>query len=219
MQNTGKEILWQTHLKNASDTAGFEVRRMDETHFDQLQKLNANIMDHLANPDFYYPPYDTDLLKLCLRQRLAVGIFSRQELIAYQLSYFPKFREDNLGRDICLPRNRLKDVATFHGIAVHSEYKKNRFGSVLTECVLNIVSELGYRDVMATCHPDNTHSLRILLKYGFCIRELKYKYGGKLRYVLHKEVNQNKPYPFSETITDHKDILMQENLLRPGYAV
>lgn len=185
------EMRFRKHLKKASDTAGFDVRRMDESDFDQLQKLNANIMDHLANPDFYYPPYDTDLLKLCLREGLAVGIFSKNRLIAYQLSYFPEFKEDNLGWDVCLPQERLKDAATFHGIAVHSEYKNNRFGSVLTECVLNIMNEYGCRDIMATCHPDNIHSLRILLQNGFAVRKLKYKYGGKLRYVLHREVNQS----------------------------
>lgn len=211
------ELIDKYFWGSADKSSDFTVTFLDEDNLQQLVELNSHVIVNLQNPLIYHPPYDVELLKFCLSEGLAIGVFSENRLVAYQLTYYPDLRADNLGRDIGFPTNELKNIAQFHGIAVHLEYRTRRFGFSLTKYALHIVRELGFTHVTATCHPENLHSLQILFKSGFNIIKLKDKYEGKLRYILHKAFNITDLKITSERVIECNDITTQKRMLDEGY--
>ncbi|MDM8525663.1 hypothetical protein QUF80_20015 [Desulfococcaceae bacterium HSG8] len=196
----------------------YNIRFLNRGNLHQITELNAHVMNNIDDPVMYHPPYDVELLSFCLCEGLAIGVFYENRLVAYQVTYYSDSRCEDPGADLGIPNIRTRNAAQFHGIAVHSLCRSRGFGLAMTKYAIHAVRNARVSHAAATCHPDNLHSLTILFTSGFRIKGLKNKYGGKLRYILHKEFGGDGFSPGVRAVADHKDIKTQKRMLAEGYV-
>jgi ribosomal protein S18 acetylase RimI-like enzyme len=152
-----------------------------------------------------------------------IGVFVQNELIAFRNVYFPEIydREWNLGYDIGLESpGDLEQVANLQMICVHPNFRGKALGQHMNVNAIEIIRRLQrYTHLCATVSPYNYWNIRVLLKSGFAIRNLKSKYNGKLRYIVYQ--NLTRPLDLSEI--EHRipvrltDIECQHDLIRRGF--
>lgn len=162
--------------------------KIDHEYESDIKHLNNHIIKYLKNKDWYFPA-EGELLETCLGDAgFSLGLFKADQLIAYQLSFFPGDRKDNLARDLNISNCDYDKVVQFHGSVVHNEHRRNNLALFIREILLTHISSLGYQYCLATCHPDNTPSLKSLTKSNFKIKTLTEKYNGLKRLILLKEL-------------------------------
>jgi len=157
---------------------------------------------------------------VCNKGRI-IGVFADQGLIAFRALYFPDIddHEWNLGYDIGLQGSELAKVANLQMVCVNPLYRGNQLGLKMNRHAIRFLKEeTDYIHLCATVHPENHYNVRILLRSGFVIKELKEKYGGKLRYIvyqnLRKKINISKN---NEILLEVMDIGRQQMMLRSGF--
>lgn len=131
------------------------------------------------------------------------GILRSGRSIAYQaieiesgetagvfVAVFPGAKEENLGRDIGLPEEKLSLVAHMDSVAVLPKYRGNRLQYRLMQEMERELRILGYEYLMCTVHPENKFSRDNILRQGYEVAMTKEKYGGYPRDILLKRIVQ-----------------------------
>jgi ribosomal protein S18 acetylase RimI-like enzyme len=173
-----------------------------------------------------------DLLEKISREEMAlhfgergftIGAIAAGQLIGFCNAYLPGTdkHEWTLGYDIGLhdPAD-LNRTANCQMVCVHPHFRGYALGRRLLEHVVKTFR--GYRrfvHLCATASPYNLWSLDVLLRCGFSLRNVKMKYGGKLRYIAYRNILQ--PLRFAENRQEAKttrltDINGQEALMAQG---
>ena len=151
-----------------------------------------------------------------------LGVFANDKLVAFRNVYFPGKRDRtwNLGMDIGLRGSELDKVANLQMVCVHPNYRGNGLAMRMNRLSLELLRAQGaYEHVCATVSPYNYWNIRILLNSDFHIKQLKQKYGGKIRYIVYQQFNN--PDIFDRTSTIHvsiEDFNTQRRLLEDGYC-
>ncbi len=200
----------------------FVMKRLDESHLQEIMAIQQVIIDHLQHPDML-ASFSYDFMKAHLDTHgFIIGILVENRLIAFRNVYFPSENDPawNLGFDLgfdCRTRNR---VANLQMICVHPDFRGNGLAEKMNCVALRLLREHETRnEVCATVSPYNVWNIRILLNSGFCIRAVKSKYGGKLRYIVHQDLHHPK-LCFEDSIVRvrHNDMEHIEMLLQAGYV-
>lgn len=205
------------YLRILQHTIGYDVTGLSQHDREQIMALDNHILKTLKDPDFYYPPYNHDVLQCCLTSGLSIGVWKSHALIAYHLCYYPSLRHDNLGRDIDIAPQEWDSVAQFWGVAVRSDFRQQGIAYALAQTAYQIVLKSGYQYIAATCHPENYASLKMLLKLGFVIRKLANKYHGKIRYILCFQQGFHTLLSKNGLVVDARDFVKQQEVLMEGY--
>lgn len=103
---------------------------------------------------------------------------------------YPGRSDENLGKDINLPDSELSKVAHMDSVAVLPRYRGYGLQYRLMQEAESEARRKGYRYLMCTIHPDNHYSKSNVLKQGYHIAATKEKYGGYLRNILLKELEE-----------------------------
>ena len=101
-------------------------------------------------------------------------------------------KELHLGYDCGLDEDQIKKEAIMDTVAVLPEARGQNLQFLLMHAVEEKLREMGYRYLTATVHPDNPYSLRNALKRNYKIMTTKEKYGGYLRHILLKNLEEGK---------------------------
>jgi GNAT superfamily N-acetyltransferase len=118
-----------------------------------------------------------------------LGSFEGDRLIAYAVLGLPNPGGYNLGDDLGLQARELARVAHLAGAAVHPDWRGRGLQRQLTAERLALAERFGRVHAISTVSPFNYYSWRNLLAHGLLVRRLTSKYGGHLRYVLHRDFN------------------------------
>ena len=199
----------------------YTMRYLDESYLEQVCDLQETICQNLPSPDLLQP-FAPDFMCQHVRDKgRIIGVFADQGLIAFRALYFPDIddHEWNLGYDIGLQGSELAKVANLQMVCVNPLYRGNQLGLKMNRHAIRFLKEeTDYIHLCATVHPENHYNVRILLRSGFVIKELKEKYGGKLRYIvyqnLRKKINISKN---NEILLEFMDIGRQQMMLRSGF--
>ncbi|MDR1769998.1 MAG: GNAT family N-acetyltransferase [Hungatella sp.] len=107
------------------------------------------------------------------------------------IAALPGKGEENLGRDIGLPKEELGKVAHMETVAILSGYRGNGLQYSMMKTAEKELWKQGYRYLMCTVHPENRYSKNNIIKQGYKVVLTKEKYGGYLRDILLKKLSLN----------------------------
>lgn len=222
-----KPVLERGILRVNSDTGGgaaqeFYITKLGKSDLPNIMALQEIIVRNLHRSDIL-APFPAAFMREHLTNRgFVLGLFSGGGLVAFRNVFFPD-RSDmvwNLGRDIGLPDVALEKVANLQLVCVHPDYRGNGLALKMNRLSLALLRERGtYEHVCATVSPHNIWNLDILLNSGFHIRNLKPKYGGKMRYIMHQRLSMPETFDTQGLVElKLKDVKPQKRLLRSGYC-
>lgn len=95
---------------------------------------------------------------------------------------------DNLGYDIELPENKLKEVVHMESAVVAEKYRGMGLQKKMLEYAQGMIDRKSFHYLMATVSPDNPASYHTLEKCGYRMMMQKEKYGGLIRRIYMKKI-------------------------------
>lgn len=182
----------------------------------ELHALSLSLADEpgLVKPD--EPRFFAE--HLAARGRI-LGVFEGERLVAYGVLGLPNPGGYNLGEDLGLPACELGRVAHLAGAAVHPDRRGRGLQRRLTAERLELAAQFGRAHAISTVSPLNYVSWRNLLAQGLLVRRLVRKYGGHLRYVLHRQGGAEPSLCRERSVTRPlRDADGQQALLERGWA-
>ena len=197
----------------------FAARWLDDGDLDALYALHDKVVRNVDHPHMFRADTRAFMAKQLDRRGRTVGAFVGEAIVAYAAISFPDADPDNLGRDLPLTAQQLDRVADYDGSAVDPTYRGNGLQRLLSEIRNAYALSCGRHHILGTVSPLNPVSLANFLKLGFRVRGLKPKYGGALRYLIHRDLAAEPPAlaPTGEAIAaPMADIALQETLLGEG---
>lgn len=215
-------VIGSGQIKKSGAPSGKEVSYdltfLDEGRLTEIMDLQDLIVKELDDPELFHPDSIHFIRDRIRKKGRIIGITSEDTLIAYRIISFPGGDHDNLGIDLELPENELHRVAHLEFFIVHPDYRGNALQLKTIPAAISVLRDFGYEHLCATVSPKNYPAVSNLLKGGFVIKELKEKYGGKLRYVLYQNLNIPISRGIEHTITiTNTDIEGQRKALMQGY--
>lgn len=97
-------------------------------------------------------------------------------------------QEDNLGRDIDLDEDKLKQGVHMDSAVVLPEYRGMALQSKMLKYAEEYIDKNKCKYFIATVSPENPASYKSLEKNGYQLMVTKEKYGGLMRRIYLKEV-------------------------------
>ena len=163
-------------------------RLLGEADLPQVLELHGLSLSLAAKPCLVKPDEPRFFAEHLQARGRILGIFDGARLVAYAVLGLPNPGGYNLGADLELPAAELPGVAHLAGAAVHPDWRGRGLQRRLTAERLALARRFGRAHVISTVSPFNHFSWRNLLAHGLLVRRLTSKYGGHLRYVLHREL-------------------------------
>lgn len=164
------------------------TRRLGLHDISAMMALQERVVLELPDPHLFMANDSEFVVKHLGDPGVAFGVSDGDRLIAYALLIAPASDED-LSRD--LPHREIdpQDVAHLESCVVHPEYRGLGIQRRLTQLRLQSAMESGIGHVLSTISPKNLHSLHNHINCnGFKVRNLRSKYSGMWRFILHRKV-------------------------------
>lgn len=199
------------------DEVNYEIRFLDESYLKEMMYLQEIVIQNLEDKEVFRRhsiDYIRDHFKI---ENSIIGVFTEDGLIAYNVLYFPGENGDNFGADINLPEEELNKVVHLETVAVHPSYRGNSLQRRMEEIHLRVIKDLGYAHVCCTVSPKNLPSIRNIFSNGLIIKGLKIKFGGRLRYIMHKNILSPSAIGHEEIRISSLNIEGQIDLLSRGF--
>lgn len=183
----------------------------------QLQDL---VVKKLDDPSSYHPLSEDEVIMLLGKNGFTLGAFNnRQDLIGYASAYFPAGNADNLGLDMGFTGDQLLQTAHLEAGIVSPFFRRRGWQKKLYKALVKEIVRRGeYRYILSTVSCNNYPALRNSLQLKLYIASLREKYGGKLRYLLFRDLQELFSIcPADIVKCPHTDIRLQQRLLDSGY--
>lgn len=198
---------------------GFDVRYLTENDMQGILELQEKVLRNLDDPDRLQPLRKDEYENILKDGRLMIGIFAKEQLIAYRAFMRPIGDEEGLGADAGLSEEEKGKIIYSEISAVDPEYRGNGLQKYMGKVMMESLDMGNTKYVLATVAPFNIPSLKDKFALDMEIINLKEKFNGKLRYVFMKDLapSQDKLYK-KEEIIHMGDIEGQQKLLIGGYT-
>jgi len=209
---------------NTVRMVSYEMKFLNESHIEEILQLQDIVAHSLNDKELFVSDSRDFIMEQVLKpgRGKAIGIFVKNQLIAYRTVAFPGKTEWNLGRDLGIAEEELDKVAHLEATAVHPEYRGNRLQAKMLKHTIILVEALGFHYILSTVSPYNYPSLKSVIGSELSIYSLNLRegiYGGKLRYLLFRDLKdmKKKRQPKSIVKVKNKNISLQMKLLEAGY--
>lgn len=174
----------------------FQMRFIRHEELDALFRLHQVVVAGLHHPHLFRPDTRAFMAKHLEARGRTVGTFVDDELVAYAAISFPNDDPDNLGRDLPLPPDEFGHVANYDGSAVHPDFRGNGFQQRMTDMRHRYALAHDRYHILGTVSPLNARSLGNFLAIGCRVKNIKEKYGGMLRLIIHRDLRDERPSTF-----------------------
>jgi len=194
----------------------YYIIKLSNIHFEQLMKLQTAVMESMERRDLYAGLTVGEIDNMLIDDGgLMVGAFVGDVMIAFYGIYFPGDNEDNLGRDVGIPKEDYHNVMHLEGAGVHPYYRGNSLQKILNSvCVAEAMKIRPVEHVCATVSPYNYASLDHLFAAKLYIKDMKKKYGDMLRYICYRNLCCEKEIIHDSIINvESSDFNLQSKLL------
>lgn len=186
--------------------------------------LQDVIVSGLQQPDLFEPYQRSWIQDRIAHRGYIIGAFAGENLAAFCHVYYPDAddTERNYGFDMDFDEAERLHVVNLHMFCVHPEYRGNGLAVTLNHLALSKMQQdtPGHYHVCSSVSPYNIYSLRVLLDAGLFIKALTHKYGGKLRYIVHRDLRHSKSLCLDSIRTRHAaagNLSAHRHLLDDGY--
>ncbi|WP_029054291.1 GNAT family N-acetyltransferase [Sporosarcina ureae] len=191
---------------------------LTEDQLPEVLALQQRIIAVLEQPDFLQPLTEEEFVYILRGNGMMVGAFIDHRLIAFRAMLDPGEDEEHLGIDAGVLTNELSSVLYSEISGVDPDYRGHGLQTKLGKWLMEHVERDRYRYICTTVAPFNIPSLKDKFALGLRIKELKVKYGNKLRYILFKDLQE----PSRGTTSEQQFVLMenteqQQKLLKQGW--
>jgi ribosomal protein S18 acetylase RimI-like enzyme len=161
---------------------GQRIVILNKSHLSAISLLDQQCIPTM--PEGIYHHQNQAMIEACLEGRMSLGLFDRERLVGYRLTFVPLWGEENLGRKLSLQEYELQQVAQFYGILIHPDYRGKGWAKALLQASLQLIFSQKLNIVLVTVHPENIPSLNLFRGMGFVIQKRATFYGGLDRYIL-----------------------------------
>lgn len=173
------------------DYCPYEMKFLDKDSLRELVSLQNLIGKNLPEPEIFKLHNNKDFKNIFQSENSVIGVATADGLIAYSIIRIPGLAEDNLGRDIELPREEHTEVAHLQATAVHPLFRGNGLQQKLARAHLDELEKMRYKHVCCTVSPRNPISLANIMSCGFVIKGLIPKFDGWWRYIMYKGISRS----------------------------
>ena len=196
----------------------YEVYLLTVAHIPQLEVLQQEVVEALPDKAILQPLDEGELHNILQGNGLMIGVFVEGSLMAFRALLKPGMDEEHLGLDVGLTTDvQLKQVLYQEISNVHPQFRGYGLQRTMADIIMQQVDTTEFNVICATVMPFNIASLKDKFSQGMHVAALKYKYGGKLRYVFAKFLNEEVRNFESETELSMADTEGQQKLLKAGY--
>lgn len=182
-----------------------------------IEVLQQQVCAALADPNILQPLSREELLNILGGNGVMIGVFDDTCCIAFRALLKPAANEDeHLGEDVGasdLSRVLYQEISN-----VHPEYRGQNLQKRMAQFILEQVDLSAYDWMCATVMPFNIASLKDKFSQGMHVYALKLKYGGKLRYVFGKQLQQDVKAFSEHTEAYMRDTEHQQQLISEGFV-
>ncbi|ARF17421.1 GNAT family N-acetyltransferase [Sporosarcina ureae] len=191
---------------------------LTEDQLPEILALQEKIIAALEQPDFLQPLTEAEFVYILRGNGMMAGAFVDNHLIAFRAMLDPGEDEEHLGIDVEVPTHELSSVLYSEISGVDPDYRGHGLQTTLGKWLMEHVERDRYRYICTTVAPFNIPSLKDKFALGLRIKELKLKYGNKLRYILFEDLHE----PSYRMTSQQQFILMentqeQQKLLKEGW--
>lgn len=216
-----KRAIWPGLEVDGKEGSGqkevsYRMEFLDEEALPAVLDLQTLIAKSLPDPKIFHLQGEDDLREIFRLDRSMIGVLADDGLAAYSIIRIPGEAADNLGRDLDLPPEELRQVAHLQAIAVHPAYRGNGLQQRMAAAHFGVIEDLGCRHVCCTVSPRNPLSLSNLLDCRFLIKGLRLKFEGWWRFILHGSIPRQAIVISEEARISGSDIAGQVALLSRG---
>lgn len=210
------ETLYKGLLMHA---VPFYIRKLEEDDLSAAMSLQQEVAEALEDQDVLAALSEEELLFIMRGGGMIIGVFVGDQLIALRATLVPEIDDEHLGYDIGLNTAQLATVLYQEVSCVSIDYRGHGLQKLMAKVLMEQVQESDYTYVCATVAPFNIPSLKDKFTQQLEVKALKKKYGGKLRYVFAKKINElNKKITYeSEQLIPMSNIALQQELLADGW--
>ena len=137
--------------------------------------------------DFFFPP-NLRIIDESLSHNngISFGAFDGEELVGIRLTYKPGLDKENHGYDLGYSQIELLQVVQFWGTIVVNEKRNKGIGNNLVKINCEEIYKASNMRILATVHPDNLSSIKMLLANGFAAKLNTTKYNNLPRLIFEK---------------------------------
>jgi hypothetical protein len=183
--------IYEGILRNGN--VPYKVRKLGVEDLEEILEVQKLVVQAMESPGVLQPLSEDEYQYILEGKGLMIGAFTGNEMIAFRALLIPPIDEEHLGRDIGLEENELPKVLYQEISNVLPAFRGNQLQKILAGVIMEELSKENYcyRYICCTVAPFNIPSLKDKFSQGMQIAALKEKYGGSLRYIFIKDLEEN----------------------------
>ncbi|MDX1805612.1 MAG: GNAT family N-acetyltransferase [Paenisporosarcina sp.] len=215
-----KHIFEGTIKKKNQVEHSYNVQTLTLDHLSDILFVQEQIISSLKDKEILQPLSKQEFQFILNGNGLMIGAFVDDTLIGFRALLIPQIDEEHLGLDIGLKEEELQQVIYQEISNVLPDYRGNQLQKTLAILIMQELSQQhhDYRYVCCTVATFNIPSLKDKFAQGMEILALKEKYGGLLRYIFVKDLQEvNSPIWNQVTFIQMDDIEAQQVKLAEGW--
>ncbi|WP_057760816.1 hypothetical protein [Cytobacillus praedii] len=210
--------VYEGILKNQQ--ISFTVRKLTLEDLPEILNVQNHVIHQLENKERLQPLSAEEFQFILEGNGRMIGAFAEKKLIAFRALLVPPIDEEHLGWDIGLSESELPKVIYQEISNVLPAFRGNQLQKILASLIMQELAKKNhsYRYVCCTVAPFNIPSLKDKFSQGMRIAALKEKYGGSLRYIFVKDLEEIGEPEYKETIfIPMKEFSAQQSKLTEGW--
>lgn len=153
-----------------------------------------------------------------LVQNLSFGLFCENDLVGIRLSGYPTLETLYLLDFLPVSFHESQRDARLTGLVILPPYRRQHFGSYLTEINLKYLAQQGRDRIWATVSPSNYPSLKLFLGLNFRIYHFFKTAKGYNRFLLRFETFMKPLCTTKVELVKFSDIALQSELTKCGWV-
>ena len=195
----------------------FIYKPLTLNQIEEIEALQQEVVDSLEDKSILQPLSRDEFEHILGNNGVMLGAFESAKLIACRALLKPDPTEDeHLGVDaraVDLSRVLYQEVSF-----VHPSYRGHGLQRKLGQRIMELVNLADYDVICATVKPFNIASLKDKFSQGLHVVALKYKYGGKLRYVFAKYLHDEVKLTDEQVVINMANTEEQQTIISQGYV-
>lgn len=189
-----------------------QFRKATQDDIGVVAQIQQRALEVLKDPEELDPVPSNELLHNIQNNLMGLAIVDGQ-IAAFRTMHIPT--QDYLGGYIGIKNPQEAGLIYSDITIVDPAYRGLSLQRQLGEWLFAQIED-DYQIIMATVHPNNTASLKDKFHLGMHIVAMDTLYGGKLRFIFMKEINNNFSYK-EAIVVQREDFERIKSLLELGY--